>query len=162
MIGGPHAAVRRRLGSVIVTAAIVVVACGGGDGLEAYYERLATIGREQNTGSANIVAAGSAPTREQIREIVDLRRSALDELQSIEPPDDVAGLHREFVGSLERLVTLAESFLRDSATMSPQDFTVALSSTTEIDEAQRRFTAFCRTLEFEADGLGVGPVDLSC
>ncbi|MDX1691373.1 MAG: hypothetical protein R3290_10155 [Acidimicrobiia bacterium] len=151
-----------RLTPIAVLFAVLMTACGGGSALEDYYELMAEIGRDQDARSAEIVAPGTTPARTQIAEIVDLRRQALEELRRIEPPDEVAGLHGEFVGSLEEVVTLAETFLADTEDLDARAFAEALANSTEIDEAQRRFTAFCRTLEIEADALDVGPVDLSC
>ncbi|NIS35721.1 MAG: hypothetical protein GWN07_40565 [Actinobacteria bacterium] len=148
----------RRL--AVIALAALVTACGGGPDLEGYFDQVAEIGRVQNIRSAAI--AGATPDRDDIAEIVDLRRDGLRELRAIEAPDDVAGLHNEFVGAFERVVTLAEAFLRDTEGLDDRAFTEALSASVEIDEAQRRFSAFCRALEIEAAGLGVPDVDLSC
>jgi hypothetical protein len=139
---------------------LLLTSCGGGPSLESYFEQVADIGRVQNIRSAAIV--GSTPTRDEIVEIVDLRRTGLQELRSIDPPDDVAGLHREFAGALERMITLAEAFLRDTGDLDERAFAEALARTTEIDEAQRRFVAFCRALEIEGESLGLADIDLNC
>ena len=143
-----------------VVAALLLAACGGGPGLEGYFEQVADIGRVQDIRSAAIV--GSTPSRDEIVEVVELRREGLRELRAIEPPDEIAALHREFAGALERVVTLAEAFLRDTEGLDGDAFLGALAERTEIDEAQRRFQAFCRALEIEGESLGFPGIDLNC
>lgn len=120
------------------------------------------IGAQQDAATRSILPPGVAPTRDAITDLVNVRKTGLQEAEAIVPPAAIEIEHLAFVGTLRFYVELADEFLHETENLDAQSFHDALLASTDIDNAARLFSEACAALEASATRLGVEGADLRC
>ncbi|NQV06782.1 hypothetical protein HQ535_09530 [bacterium] len=151
--------------ALLLALVLVAAACGGDDRAEIYVSAIEGIGRAQLVSASQIIPAtpegveSATPTLAQISALKELRRGALEDVNALEPPDELAGRHARFVATLATVVAALDLLIITIETSG--DGSIVLTPA-EVIAAQQAFDGECDALEIEAADLLGRTVDLSC
>jgi hypothetical protein len=140
---------------------VVLASCGGSDPVKGYVDDVTSVMQEMTRRSIEELPPGTEPTRSQVTSIVEFRRSAVNELKEISPPDEFAVEHPALIAALDNLTTRSESFLEQTDGLDPDQFLAALELSTDIDDLAATVATVCRVWESRSAELGLGR-DLGC
>ena len=150
------------LGRLALTVALALAACGGGsDPIAEYISSTAAITEQMTRDAFDALPPGAAPTREQVTEVVAVRRAALVAISELEAPGEMAPEHQALTLAMGRFVQAGEEFLAEAATLDPEGFLAALEASTHIDAIANEVGVACAAWEQRAADLG-SAVELGC
>lgn len=151
---------RRRYASLI--AVVVLAACGGGsDPIADYIASTALITEQMTRDAFAALPPGAAPTRQQVTDVVEVRRTALAAISALQAPTEMTPEHQALTLAMGRFVEAGEEFLAETATLDPPGFLAALEASTDIDAIADEVGVACAAWERRAADLGT-PVELGC
>ncbi|HSM01474.1 MAG TPA: hypothetical protein VK960_03395 [Acidimicrobiia bacterium] len=149
-----------RIAAVLLLAG-GLMACSSTDRVAAYLDEVERITQRLTDESAIALPPGTTPTREGVAGVVAARRHALTDLASLDPPAEMAAEHLALVTVVGDLVTAAEAFLTETASLSRTEFLEALSASAQIDVLAARVAEACDVMRVRARTLG-HVVSLEC
>lgn len=141
--------------------ALIVGACAGDDTLGGYVSDVAAVTEQMTRDSFAALPPGAAPTREQIAGVVLARRTALDAISELTPPDEIELEHLALTTAMRGFVTAGEGFVADTAGLDAAAFRTVLEASIAIDVLADTVSAACTAWERRAGGLG-HPIELGC
>lgn len=141
----------------IVAVAVLaagLASCSSTDPVTGYLNDVAEITRRLTDESATAIPPGSPPTREGVAGVVVARRNALTSLEALDPPDELYPEHQALITVMGDLVTAAEAFVDQTASLGPEEFLQALDASTDIDILAGRVADACDAVRGRARVLG--------
>ena len=141
--------------------AATLAACSGDDAVGGYVTDVAAATTQMTRDSFAALPPGAAPTREQIAGVVAARRTALDAISRLSPPDEMQPEHLALTTAMGGFVTAGEGFLVETAGLDPAAFLSALEASTDLDSLAATVSAACTAWERRAGELG-HPIELGC
>lgn len=139
--------------TAVVALTMGLTACGSTDPIR-YLDDLERITQRLTDESAIALPPGSPPTHEGVAGVVVARRNALAALEELAPPKELDAEHRVLVTVLGDLVTAAEAFVEQTASLDPDEFLQALAASTDIDLLAGRVADACDAMRARARTLG--------
>jgi len=162
---------------VLIGLAAFGVACknggGGGLSLEEYFQQLDKIQNDTDATFATQEASTDEPAedasgeelatffRDSITGSLEVLRGAAADVGDLEPPDEVADAHDDFVAAINDLVAAIDDVvgsIPDTMTFAEAD---AIFNSDDVNAADEQFTAACNAMEAIAADNDI-TVDLSC
>lgn len=149
-----------RYSAAAVALALTVSACGN-DAVGGYIEAVAATTEQMTRDAFAALPPGAAPTRSQIELVVAARRTALDAISALDPPDEMRPEHLALTAAMDGFVAAGEGFLVETADLDPDAFLTALEASTDIDALADTVSVACTAWERRAADLGHA-VELGC
>jgi hypothetical protein len=135
--------------------------CAPPDRTAEYLDDLAEVTEQMTNDTFTALPPGAAPTHEQVAEVVDARRRALNAIERLEPPGVLKPEHQVLLLALAGLVDAGTAFLEETAALEPQTFLERLNASIEIDALADRVARACDAMRLRAQDLQY-PVGLAC
>lgn len=151
----------RRTPSLIAASILIVVACGGDDGNQAYLEAVAAGNRLMEANTFAALPRGDAPTRERIAGVEEARQEGLDRLRELTPPSAFQVEHQALVITLEVLTDETRRFMARTVDLDEAKFLDAVAAAVDLDLLAEAVGRACRALGARAAEEG-HEMDLGC